>query len=147
MNTRRDFGRSANLQKPPLRRFKPDQRFKPAPRRVPKKRFVRKKLFGTSECPRLVVFRSHKHIYGQLADDSIKRTLTTVSSHSRDLRASLSDLSDHKEAARAVGRALAAKALSMNFKRVVFDGNGYPYEGRVKWLAQGVREGGVVYYY
>jgi large subunit ribosomal protein L18 len=126
----------------PVRRFKPKS--KPKPRH---RRFVRRKLYGTTECPRLVVFRSHKHIYGQLIDDSIKKTLITVSSRSKDLRPELESLPDKMSVARAVGRALAAKAKTMNIQRVVFDRKSYVYHGRVKALAEGVREGNLLFHW
>ncbi|GEM_PF-5474 len=118
---------------------------KPVRRPRPKRRFVRKKVYGTPECPRLAVFRSHKHIYGQLVDDTIKKTLTTVSSHSKDLREKLKSLANKSDRARIVGLALAAKAKSMNIQRVVFDRKSYFYYGRVKWLAEGAREGGLIF--
>jgi large subunit ribosomal protein L18 len=112
-------------------------------RRFKKKRTIRKKILGTSTRPRLVVFRSLKNIYAQLVDDSIKKTLTTVSTLSKDLRPEIKKLPDRSKAARLVGLALAAKAKSMNITRVVFDRNGFLYHGRVKALAEGAREGGL----
>ncbi len=108
-----------------------------------KKHFVRKKLRGTTDRPRLVVFRSLKHLYGQLVDDSIKKTITTVSTHSKYLHAELKEAPDKVAAARLVGKALAAKAQAMNIRGVVFDRNGYVYHGRVKAFAEGAREGGL----
>jgi large subunit ribosomal protein L18 len=114
-------------------------------RRFKKKRMIRKKVYGTTERPRLVVFRSLKNIYGQLVDDTIKKTITTVSSRSKELQEQLASLPDKSQSARIVGKALAAKALSLNIKRVVFDRNGYLYHGRVKALAEGAREGGLMF--
>lgn len=114
-------------------------------RRFKKKRMIRKKVYGTTERPRLVVFRSLKNIYGQLVDDTIKKTITTVSSRSKELQEQLASLSDKSQSARIVGKALAAKALSLNIKKVVFDRNGYLYHGRVKALAEGAREGGLLF--
>jgi large subunit ribosomal protein L18 len=108
-----------------------------------KKHFVRKKLYGTTERPRLLVFRSLKHIYGQLVDDSIKKTITTVSTHSKELREEMKGAADRVQAARIVGKTIAAKALAMNVKGVVFDRNGFVYHGRVKAFAEGAREGGL----
>jgi large subunit ribosomal protein L18 len=125
---------------------KPEQRFNKKPfkkKPFPKKHFVRKKLYGTSDRPRLVIFRSLKHIYGQLVDDSIKKTITTVSSHSKELQAELQNLPDKVAAARVVGKALAAKAKAMNLNGVVFDRNGFVYHGRVKAFAEGAREAGL----
>ncbi|MDZ7288539.1 MAG: 50S ribosomal protein L18 [candidate division KSB1 bacterium] len=119
------------------------QRFKKQVRRFPKKRFIPRKVYGTTECPRLVVFRSLKHIYGQLVDDTTKKTLITVSSASKELRAQLKNLTDKSEKGKIVGRTLAAKAKAMNIKRVVFDRNGFVVHGRVKALVDGAREGGL----
>ncbi len=131
--------------KPPGRRFekKPFTK-KPFNKKPFKKRhFVKKKLYGTTERPRLLVFRSLKHIYGQLVDDSIKKTITTVSTHSKELREEMKSAADRVQAARMVGKAIAAKALAMNVKGVVFDRNGFVYHGRVKAFAEGAREGGL----
>jgi large subunit ribosomal protein L18 len=114
-------------------------------RRFKKKRMIRKKVYGTTERPRLVVFRSLKNIYGQLVDDTIKKTITTVSSRSKELQEQLASLPDKSQSARIVGKALATKALSLNIKKVVFDRNGYLYHGRVKALAEGAREGGLLF--
>jgi large subunit ribosomal protein L18 len=114
-------------------------------RRFKKKRMIRKKVYGTTDRPRLVVFRSLKNIYGQLVDDSTKKTLTTVSSRSKELREQLESLADKSQTAKVVGKALATKALAMNVKKVVFDRNGYLYHGRVKALAEGAREGGLLF--
>ena len=114
-------------------------------RRFKKKRMIRKKVYGTTERPRLVVFRSIKNIYGQLVDDTIKKTITTVSSRSKELQEQLASLPEKSQSARIVGKALATKALSLNIKKVVFDRNGYLYHGRVKALAEGAREGGLMF--
>jgi large subunit ribosomal protein L18 len=97
---------------------------------------VRKKVEGTPDRPRLVVYRSLKHIYAQLVDDISRRTLMTVS----DL-----GLSDGKKMERSVvvGRALAERAKAAGITRVVFDRAGYKYHGRVKAVADGAREGGL----
>ena len=131
----------------PYQRYnRPERRFTKKPfnkKPFKKKHFVRKKLYGTTERPRLVVFRSLKHIYGQLVDDTVKKTITTVSSHSKDLREKLQAASDKVQAARIVGKAVAEKASAMNIKGVVFDRNGFVYHGRVKAFAEGAREGGL----
>lgn len=101
---------------------------------------VRKKISGTPECPRLNVFRSLKHIYAQIIDDTTGRTLVAAST----LEASLKDQKGgNKEAARAVGKLVAEKALAAGIKDVVFDRGGYVYHGRVMELAEGAREGGL----
>jgi large subunit ribosomal protein L18 len=98
---------------------------------------VRKRVAGTTERPRLVVYRSLKHIYAQLVDDDTSRTLLTVSD--------LATKSEGKkgEKALAVGKALAARAKEAGITRVVFDRAGYRYHGRVKAVAEGAREGGL----
>ena len=97
---------------------------------------VRKKVTGTSERPRLVVFRSLKHITAQLVDDVSRRTLMTVSS---------TELETGKKTAKSleVGKRVAAKAKDAGISKVVFDRAGYKYHGRVKAVADGAREGGL----
>ncbi len=97
---------------------------------------VRKALAGTPERPRLVVFRSLKHIYAQIVDDTTGRTLLAVSSHK---------ITEGKKAERSVqvGKAIAEKAKAAGISRVVFDRAGYKYHGRVKAVAEGAREGGL----
>ena len=97
---------------------------------------VRKKVTGTPERPRLVVYRSLKHIYAQLVDDAAQRTLMTVSSQ---------HIGDGKKSEKSaeVGKQIAAKAKEAGITRVVFDRAGYQYHGRVKAVADGAREGGL----
>jgi large subunit ribosomal protein L18 len=96
---------------------------------------VRKKVSGTAERPRLVVFRSLKHITAQLVDDVAGRTLMTVTS---------ADLTGKKtEKSLEVGKRIAARAKDAGITRVVFDRAGYKYHGRVKAVADGAREGGL----
>jgi large subunit ribosomal protein L18 len=96
---------------------------------------VRKKVNGTSERPRLVIFRSLKHIYAQLVDDVSQRTLMTVTD---------SGLEGKKtEKSAEVGKRIAQKAKDAGVTRVVFDRGGYKYHGRVKAVADGAREGGL----
>ncbi|HTI65544.1 MAG TPA: 50S ribosomal protein L18 [Gemmatimonadaceae bacterium] len=97
---------------------------------------VRKKVSGTSERPRLVVFRSLKHITAQLVDDVSRRTLATVSS---------TDLETGKKTQKSleVGKRIAARAKDAGITKVVFDRAGYKYHGRVKAVADGAREGGL----
>ena len=110
-------------------------------RRLRRKARVRKKVFGTSERPRLSVFRSHKNIYAQIIDDSQGRTLVATSTMDKTLGEP--SYGGNKQAAQAVGAALAAKAVEAGIKKVVFDRNGYPYHGRVQELAEAVRKGGL----
>jgi large subunit ribosomal protein L18 len=124
---------------------------------------VRKRLAGTALRPRLSVFRSSKHIYAQIIDDTTGRTLVTASSLEADLRklgtnakapqreegaevpTGLAGIeANHKVAiARAIGLALAERAKAQNISQVVFDRGGYQYHGRVAALATGAREGGL----
>jgi len=101
---------------------------------------VRKKVRGTSECPRLSVFRSAKHIYAQIIEDETGRTLAAASTIGKGI-----DLAQcgNVEAAKAVGTAIAKKALENNITNVVFDRNGFLYQGRVQALADAAREAGL----
>lgn len=112
-------------------------------RRVRRGDRIRKKIFGTSECPRLCVFRSAKNIYAQVIDDASKRTLLSVSSMTKDLASQLKEAKGKIEPAKLIGIAVAKQAKEKNINKVVFDRNGYLYHGRVKALAEGAREGGL----
>jgi large subunit ribosomal protein L18 len=103
---------------------------------------VRKKVFGTSERPRLNVFRSANHIYAQLIDDTNNHTLTSASTLDEAVKAEVS-YGGNKEAARVVGRVLAEKAKKAGISTVVFDRGGFIYHGRVKELAEAAREAGL----
>ena len=103
---------------------------------------VRNKVSGTTERPRLSVFRSAKHIYAQVIDDSTGTTVAAASTLSRDLKGTLGD--DVKtDAARKVGALVAKMCLEKKVENVVFDRNGYLYHGRVKALAEAAREAGL----
>ncbi len=101
---------------------------------------MRKKVQGTSERPRLCVFRSNAHIYAQLIDDDKGITITGTSSLT--LGEEAKGLTK-TEKSRLVGKRIAQLALERGIKKVVFDRNGYKYHGRVKALAEGAREGGL----
>jgi large subunit ribosomal protein L18 len=101
---------------------------------------VRKKVAGTAERPRLVVFRSLKHIYAQLVNDEQGRTMMGLSDGTEGVQA---DGAGKVGKAKGVGKALAAKAKAAGITRVVFDRAGYRYHGRVKAVADGAREGGL----
>lgn len=107
--------------------------------RLKRHRRVRGKITGTAECPRLDVFRSSKHIYAQIIDDTKGVTLVAASSMDKDFEGAGSN----KEAARKVGQLVAKKAADKGIKDVVFDRGGYLYHGRVQELAEGAREGGL----
>ncbi len=103
---------------------------------------IRRKISGTTECPRLAVFRSAKHISAQIIDDVTGVTLVAAST----LESSLKDTyGGNKAAANSVGKLLAEKALEKGIKEVVFDRGGLVYHGRVAALADGAREGGLVF--
>ncbi|HPG39505.1 MAG TPA: 50S ribosomal protein L18 [bacterium] len=104
---------------------------------------ISKSVVGTSERPRLVVFRSNKQIYAQIIDDVAQQTLTTVSSISKELAEKLKKAKTKKDQAKLVGKFLAEQALEKKISKVVFDRAGYLYHGRVKALAEGAREGGL----
>ncbi len=105
--------------------------------RLKKKIRIRKVVKGTSERPRLCVFRSTKHIYVQVINDVDQSTLLSVSSLSIDLK------NGSKESAKTVGLKIAEEAKKKGITNVVFDRNGFIYHGRVQSLADGAREGGL----
>lgn len=111
--------------------------------RQKRKKRIRKKLSGTTERPRLTVFRSAKNIYVQIIDDTASRTLAEASSLSRDIRSQIGGKGGNKEGALIIGRLIAERALEKGIKKVIFDRNGFLYHGRVKALADAVREHGL----
>jgi len=103
---------------------------------------LRKKVSGTVERPRLCVFKSLNNIYAQIIDDMKGRTLVSASTMDKELR----NASGHKgnaAAAKQVGLLIASRAAQHGVKKIVFDRGGYKYHGRIKALADGVREGGL----
>jgi large subunit ribosomal protein L18 len=100
---------------------------------------IRKKVAGTTEKPRLSVFRSNARIYAQVIDDTKGQTLVSASSIELDATKASVNADDAKK----VGLKLAQKALAAGVSAVVFDRNGYLYHGKVKALADGAREGGL----
>jgi large subunit ribosomal protein L18 len=110
--------------------------------RLRRKYAIRSRIQGTTDKPRLSVFRSLKHIYVQAIDDTTNQVLASASDMSKDLRGGLEGKSK-KERAREVGKALGAKLLEKDVKKVVFDRNGFIYHGRVKEVAEGAREAGL----
>ena len=108
-----------------------------------RKRRVRSALRANAKArPRISVFRSSKHIYAQLIDDALGRTLAAASSLEKDLKVRLKTGAD-RAAAAVVGRLLAERALKIGIDCVVFDRGGYRYHGRIKALADGARAGGL----
>ena len=108
-------------------------------RRARIKASIRKKVDGTSERPRMSVFRSNKEIYVQFIDDEAGKTLAAISSADKEMKKEGSKV----DLAAAVGKKAAEVAISAGIGQVVFDRNGYLYHGRVKALAEGAREGGL----
>ena len=103
---------------------------------------VRKKISGTAECPRLSVYRSLNHVYVQIIDDVKGVTLCSASTMEKDVKAKISNMTK-TDAAKEVGKAVAAKAKKLKIKNVVFDRGGYIYTGRVQAVADGAREAGL----
>ena len=103
---------------------------------------VRKKVFGMNSRPRLCVYRSLRHIYAQIVDDQIGKTIVAASTLSPEIRKKVEKLKK-SQAAVLVGELIAEKAKSAGVKRAVFDKGGYAYHGRVKNLAEACRKGGL----
>ncbi len=110
-------------------------------RRLRIKRRIRKIVSGTSQRPRMSIFRSNKGIYVQLIDDQAGNTVLVVSSKEKEI-AAMKEI-NKTEQAKQVGKLAAVKALEKGINNVVFDRNGYLYHGRVKSLADAAREGGL----
>jgi large subunit ribosomal protein L18 len=103
---------------------------------------VRTKIRGTQARPRLTVFRSLHHLYAQLIDDGVGRTLAAASTTDADLQTALKS-STSAEAAAAVGKSIAERARKVGIESVVFDRSGFPYHGRIKELADAARAAGL----
>ena len=110
--------------------------------RLRRHRRVRAKISGTGSCPRLNVYRSSEHIYVQVIDDVAGQTLVSASSIDGELRGQVAEM-NKIEAARLVGKTVATRAKEAGVTTVVFDRGGWRYQGRVKALAEGAREGGL----
>lgn len=108
-------------------------------KRLKNKARVRKKVEGLPERPRLTVYRSGRHMYAQIIDDSTGKTLVSYST----LQSEGALKNKNKDSAKAVGAELAKRALSQKIKQVVFDRSGYVFHGRVKAVADGAREAGL----
>ncbi len=122
------------------------EKFRKLERRARRKRRVRKKVFGTPDRPRLAVYRSLKHIYAQIIDDTRGHTLVSASSLSPEIRERWEELKQEggkTAVARAVGELLGQRALEAGIKKVAFDRGGFKYHGRVKALAEGARSAGL----
>jgi large subunit ribosomal protein L18 len=111
--------------------------------RLRSKTKIRKKTFGTSEKPRLTVYRSLNNMYAQLIDDINGVTLAAASSLNKEIEVELKEAKGKTSRSKLVGALLAKKATEKNITTAIFDRNGYRYHGRVKSLADGAREGGL----
>ena len=103
---------------------------------------VRKKISGTTECPRLCVYRSNSHIYAQVIDDTTGTTLAAASSLDKDVKSQVEN-GGNIDAAKEVGKLIGERAIAKDIKDVVFDRGGYLYHGRVQALAEAAREAGL----
>lgn len=110
-----------------------------------RKRHLHKKIYGTTERPRLVVFRSNKEIYGQIVDDVKQETLAAASTRSKEISKEIAGAKSKVEKAKVAGKYLGELAKSKKIERVVFDRAGYLYHGRVKAFGDGAREGGLAF--
>lgn len=104
---------------------------------------IRKKITGTSERPRLRVFKSNKHIYAQVIDDSLGKTIASVSTLDKNFN--MGEEKGKVGAAKVIGSMIAERAKAAGVESVVFDRGGYIYHGRVKSLSEGAREGGLIF--
>ena len=107
-----------------------------------KHRRMRHHLAGTAQRPRLAVFRSNNHMYAQIIDDTVGKTLVSASTLDKDVKAEC-EKTNNVEAAAVVGKVVAKKALEKGITTVVYDRGGFIYEGKVKALAEAAREAGL----
>ena len=110
--------------------------------RAKKHRRLRNHLSGTATTPRLAVFRSNNHMYAQIIDDTIGKTLVSASTTQKEVKAELENTDDVK-AAEYLGTVIGKKAVEAGIESVVFDRGGYIYHGKVKALADAAREAGL----
>ncbi len=103
---------------------------------------IRKSLKGTAQKPRLAIFRSLKHIYAQLIDDTSQRTILSFSSVSKEAKKFINS-GGNVISAKEIGKKLAEKILKAGIKKIVFDRGGFKYHGRIKALADALRENGI----
>ncbi len=112
--------------------------------RIKRKKRIRKNIYGTPQRPRLSVFRSARHTYAQIIDDSEGRTLMTASTVDNKAK-DAPQFESKVAAAKFVGKLIGERALDKGIKKIVFDRNGFLYHGRIKSLSEGVREAGLVF--
>lgn len=111
--------------------------------RARRKASIRSRISGSAERPRLCVFRSSKHIYAQVVDDTSAQSICAVSTLTAGVKGALGSEDSKVDGAVAVGSAIAKACLEKGISRVVFDRNGYIYHGRIKALASAAREAGL----
>ncbi|NBI92443.1 50S ribosomal protein L18 [Lachnospiraceae bacterium] len=112
--------------------------------RVKKHLRIRNRFSGTPERPRLAVFRSNNHMYAQIIDDTVGKTLVAASTLEKDVKAEL-EKTNNVDAAAYVGKVIAKRALEKGITTVVYDRGGYIYHGKVAALAEAAREAGLVF--
>ena len=110
--------------------------------RVNKHRKLRNRFSGTAERPRLAVFRSNNHMYAQIIDDTVGKTLVSASTVQKEVKAEL-EKTNNVDAAAYLGTVIAKKALEKGITTVVFDRGGFIYQGKIKALADAAREAGL----
>ena len=112
--------------------------------REKKHRRLRHHLNGTATTPRLAVFRSNKHMYAQIIDDTVGKTLVSASTLEKEIKAELEN-TDTVDAAAYIGTVVAKRAIEKGIKEVVFDRGGFIYQGKIQALADAAREAGLVF--
>lgn len=112
-------------------------------RRTRRKAHIRKSTFGTTERPRLTVFKSNMHIYAQVINDVEGKTIVSASTIDKEVQSLLKADMNKKQKSELVGELVAKRAVEAKVAEVQFDRNGYPYHGRIKALADGARKGGL----
>ena len=105
---------------------------------------IRNRFSGTTERPRLAVYRSNNHVYAQIIDDTVGKTIVSASTVEKKIASEL-EKTNNVEAAAYVGKVIAERAIAANIKEVVFDRGGFIYTGKVKALAEAAREAGLVF--
>jgi large subunit ribosomal protein L18 len=121
----------------------PDKKLKKVHNRMRRRKHIGKKVRGGVGKPRLVVYRSNKHIYAQIVDDVEQKTLAAASTLTKDIAAAIKKAPNKTQKANLVGKQVAKLAKEKKISKIVFDRGGYLYHGRVKALAEGAREEGL----
>ena len=105
---------------------------------------IRSRFSGTTERPRLAVYRSNNHVYAQIIDDTVGKTLVSASTNEKSIASEI-EKTNNIDAAAYVGKVVAERAIAANIKEVVFDRGGFIYTGKIKALADAAREAGLVF--